>query len=272
MQFFPSAALAPYIKNYTVVTIEKQLDNEVFYPSGYIDLVINIFNGTAATIINGTKKETPAIELLGHLTLPTRLSVTKGTVVLIARIYPHAAALFFTDSLADFTNYATDLNDVFSGETMILHHKLMEVETIEAKINVLEKYFLGKLVKNENRTKKTGIAQQLCQHLTAGYHNFELSALAQYSGYSERYIQKLFLSNIGISPASFVAVVRFNKSLNQVLATADSFTAIAYEHGYYDQAHFIKEFRKFTGITPSQARRSLVNNGEEYQQAVNIGF
>lgn len=42
--------------------------------------------------------------------------------------------------------------------------------------------------------------------------------------------------------------------------------------GYYDQAHFIKEFRKFTGITPFAARASLSTGGEDFQQAVNIGF
>ena len=38
------------------------------------------------------------------------------------------------------------------------------------------------------------------------------------------------------------------------------------------EAHFIKEFRKFTGIKPSEARHLLTKNGEEFQQAVNIGF
>jgi hypothetical protein len=77
MEILPSPSLAPYIKNYTVVTINKDLDNEVFYPSGYVDLIVNISEGAAATIINGKHKDTPAIELLGHLTLPTRLTVKK---------------------------------------------------------------------------------------------------------------------------------------------------------------------------------------------------
>ncbi|RBL90694.1 helix-turn-helix transcriptional regulator [Chitinophaga flava] len=272
MQLLPSAILAPYIKSYTVITIDKDLDNEVFYPSGFVDLVINISSGAAATIINGRKKDTPAIELLGHLTLPTRLTVNKGTVVLIARIYPHASALFFPNPLSDFTNYATDLYDVFSKESSELYERLMQVPLIEQKIRVLEHYFLQQLRKHENRLKKVTVVQQLCSHLFSGEGNFNLPALAHYSGLSERYIQRLYLTNVGINPASFVAVVRFNKALQLVLNTQDSLTAIAYDCGYYDQAHFIKEFRKFTGITPSSARRSLTKNGQEFQQAVNIGF
>ncbi|NLR57765.1 helix-turn-helix transcriptional regulator [Chitinophaga polysaccharea] len=272
MQFLPSASLAPYIKNYTVVTIGKHLDNEVFYPSGYVDLVINISGGMAATIINGKRKDTPAIELLGHLTLPTRLTVAQGTSVLIARIYPHASTLFFADPLSEFTNYATDMYDVTLNESRELYDRIMLAEGLAQKIGILETHLLQQLKRNETRLKKVSMVQALSQQLFLEHQSLDLPALARHSGLSERYIQKLYLANIGISPAAFTAVVRFNRSLHQVLHTSASLTAIAYDCGYYDQAHFIKAFRQFTGITPSAARRSLVKNGPDFQQAVNIGF
>ncbi|WP_281632809.1 helix-turn-helix transcriptional regulator [Flavobacterium luteolum] len=272
MQILPSPLLVPYIKNYTVVTIEKNLDNEVFYPSGYVDLIINISGGAAATIINGKRKDTPSVELLGHLTLPTRLTVAKGTSVLIVRIYPHASALFFSDPLSEFTNYATDMYDVALGENRDLYHKIMEARELTSKISLLESHFLQQLKKNETRLKKVAVVQALSHHILTDNQSFNITALAKDSGLSERYIQKLYQANIGLSPAAFTAVVRFNKSLQMVLHTQESLTTIAYECGYYDQAHFIKEFKKFTGITPSSSRNSLIQNGSDFQQAVNIGF
>lgn len=272
MQVSPSASLAPFIKNYTVVTIEQDLDNEVFYPSGYIDLIINISEGAAATIINGRRKDTPAIELLGHLTLPTRLTVGKGTSVLIARIYPFASSLFFSDSLSEFTNYATDMYDVAQEESRILYDRIMQEKGIIPKIMVLESYLLEQLKKNEGRLKKVLMVSNLSRHLLTHHQSLDLPALAQYSGWSERYIQKLYLSNVGISPAAFIAVARFNEALHLVLNTSLSLTSIAYECGYYDQSHFIREFKKFTGITPLMSRKSLIKNDSELQQAVNIGF
>jgi AraC-like DNA-binding protein len=271
MQYFPSAVLAPYIKNYTVVTIGEDLDNEVFYPSGYIDLVFNL-SGSAATIINGRRKDTPAVELLGHLTLPTRLTVRKGTVVLIARIYPHAGALFFPHPLSEFTNYATDLYDMRLQETSELHCKILKAITVDQQIRILEEFLTGQLKKHEKQLKKVAVVQQLSQLLLSGDGKLDLPVIARQSGFSERYIQQLCLRHIGISPAALVAVVRFNRSLRLVLDTPASLTAIAYDGGYYDQAHFIKEFRKFTGITPSEARQRLVKNDTAFQQAVNIGF
>lgn len=270
MQFLPSTALAPYIKNYTVVTIDSDLDNEVFYPSGYVDLVIRIC-GAAATIINGRKKDTPAIELLGHLTLPTRLSVAKDTVVLIARIYPYAAALFFENPIAEFTNYATDLSDVSTTVTNELYDQLMHAPSNTEKIKVLDSYLLEQLAKQEKKIRRVAAIRELCNHFAAD-ESFDLPVLAKEMGMSERYIQQLYMANVGISPVSFAAVTRFNKSLHLIRTTQASLTAIAYDCGYYDQAYFIHSFKKLTGITPSQARRSLVKNDETFQQAVNIGF
>ncbi|WP_433631531.1 helix-turn-helix domain-containing protein [Chryseobacterium cucumeris] len=272
MQISPSASLAPYIKSYTVVTIDKDLRDEVFYPSGYIDLIINISGGFAATVINGQYKNTPDIELLGHLTLPTRLSAAKGTSVLIARIFPHAATLFFSDPLSEFTNYATDMYDVTESENRNLYDRIMDTWDLCSKINVLEKYFLQKLKKNESHLKKVAILHVLNQQLFMNQNVLNLPVIAQSSGLSERYIQKLYLTNMGISPSSFASVTRFNKSLPMVLNTPESLTTIAYHCGYYDQAHFIKEFKKFTGITPSASRHSLIKNDADLQQAVNIGF
>jgi len=272
MQILPSSSLAPYIKNYTIVTIEKDLDNEVFYPSGYVDFIVNISEGFAATIINGKQKDTPAIELLGHLTLPTRLSVAKGTSVLIARIYPHASALFFSDPLSEFTNYATDMYDVSLTENRELYGRIMEATELSAKIKILENYFLNQLKKNEARLKKVTTLHALSQQLSIDSQLSVLPTLALQSGLSERYVQKLYMSNIGISPVAYASVLRFNKSLELVLNTPRLLTEIAYDCGYYDQAHFIKEFKKFTGITPSASRNSILKNDADLQQAVNIGF
>lgn len=272
MQISPSASLAPYIKSYTIVTIDNDLRDEVFYPSGYIDLIINISGGAAATIINGKRKDTPDIELLGHLTLPTRLTVAQGTSVLIARIYPYAGTLFFSDPLSEFTNYATDMYDIIKNESIDLYDRIMLADGLHTKISVLEAYFLQQLKRNETRLKKAVMIQALSRQFFMNPHPLDLRALAQDSGLSKRYIQKLYLKNIGISPSAFTAVIRFNKSLPMVLNTPQPLTAIAYDCGYYDQAHFIKEFKKFTGITPSASRHSQIKNDMDLQQAVNIGF
>ncbi|HEY4111734.1 DUF6597 domain-containing transcriptional factor, partial [Puia sp.] len=228
MQFFPSDILSPYVKSYTVITIEEDLTDEVFYPSGYVDLVINISAGVATTLIDGRRRRLPGVELLGHLTLPSRLTVTKGTRILIARIYPHASALFFPNPMAEFTNFATDAYGIFSREINDFYEGLMEAGSLDQKVAALERFLVGKLVKNERRYGKMEIIQQVCTHLCTKGEAFNSKQLSTSYGLSERYIQKLFVDMVGITPSAFFSVYRFNKSLGLVLSSNHSLTAVAY--------------------------------------------
>ena len=254
MQFRPDDILKPYIKGYTLITVDQDLKDEVFYPSGFVDFAVNISSGSAITTINGRAIDMPKVEVLGQLTVPTRLTVAKGTSVLIARIYPYANSLFFSNSISDFTNDSIDLHGVLSIEADEFYDKLMHANTIEQKVKALDQFFICKLRKNERMLKKTKIISHLCNRICAEGTSFDLESLSSNLGLSERYIQKLFESVVGLTPRAFFNTQRFNRSLELIRSSDSHLTSIAYDCGYYDQAHFIKEFKRFTGITPSEAR------------------
>jgi hypothetical protein len=98
MQFLPSDILKLYVKCYWVYTTDRDVMNEVLFPSGYVALAVNISGGNVITTINGRPINMPKIEILGQLTLPTRITATKETSILIARFYPYASSLFFPKS------------------------------------------------------------------------------------------------------------------------------------------------------------------------------
>jgi AraC-like DNA-binding protein len=70
-----------------------------------------------------------------------------------------------------------------------------------------------------------------------------------------------FLQYTGLPPKLFCKINRFQHSLNLVNANGQNLTNIAYESGYFDQSHFIREFKSFTGITPNSfaAQASPIN-------------
>ena len=107
--------------------------------------------------------------------------------------------------------------------------------------------------------EKTKLIAQLCNNICTE-NVFDIQRLSLNYGLSERYIQKLFESVVGLTPRTFFNTHRFNRSLELVRSSDLHLTSIAYDCGYYDQAHFIREFRKFTGITPSEARPLSVNS------------
>ncbi|MGY0037227.1 helix-turn-helix domain-containing protein [Pedobacter sp. NJ-S-72] len=66
-----------------------------------------------------------------------------------------------------------------------------------------------------------------------------------------RYLQKLIYQHTGLSAKSFDKINRFQHSLTLIAKNEQPFTSIAYACGYFDQSHFIRDFKSFTGVTPS---------------------
>jgi AraC-like DNA-binding protein len=271
VQFTPSEILKPFVQKYIAVTINDTIDNEIFYPSGYIDLVIKS-NGFAATSINGVYKRTPEVELLGHLTLPTTVSACRGTELLIARLHPYACSLFFKNPISDFTNSATNIFLINSKEAGEFYDQICSCVSLVQKINILERYLIDKLRQSEKIYTRVVNLSRICNYVTDRNGTFSIKTISKETGVSERYIQKQFLEYVGLQPVSLHASHRFIKSLQQMISTSSTLTSIAYACGYYDQAHFVKEFKRFTGVSPFHARKALTRNDEANKIAVNVGL
>jgi AraC-like DNA-binding protein len=263
--------LKPFVQKYIAVTINNTIDNEVFYPSGYIDLVIRS-NGFAATSINGIYKSTPELELLGHLTLPTTVSACKGTELLIARLHPYSCSLFFKNPISEFTNSATNVFLINSKEAREFYDQICSCDSLSQKIGALERYLIGKLRASEKTYARIVNLSRICNYVTDHNEVFSIKKISRETGVSERYIQKLFFEYVGLQPVSLHASHRFIKSLQHIISTSSSLTSIAYDCGYYDQAHFTKEFKRFTGVSPFHARKALTKNDEANKIAVNVGL
>lgn len=90
--------------------------------------------------------------------------------------------------------------------------------------------------------------------------------MSDYFKCSEKTINRAFLTHTGVSPVRMIAVKRFRHSLGLVLNGKKSMTEIAYESGYCDQSHFIKDFRRFAGTRPSDFLRYKDSLGVRFIQ------
>jgi AraC-like DNA-binding protein len=84
----------------------------------------------------------------------------------------------------------------------------------------------------------------------------DLSALdraASAVGYTNRHLRRVFLEFVGTAPGDYLRLRRFNGALGQ-MRSPRNLTEIALTAGYYDQAHFCREFKDFAGLTPSAYR------------------
>jgi AraC-like DNA-binding protein len=73
---------------------------------------------------------------------------------------------------------------------------------------------------------------------------------------SQSPFEKRFRKLVGATPKKFASIVRFNAVLDN-LSNTKSLTDICYENNFFDQAHFIKDFKQYTGDTPENFKRFL---------------
>ena len=82
--------------------------------------------------------------------------------------------------------------------------------------------------------------------------NISTSLLSRSVFIGERQLQRLFKTTVGVSPKLYSRIVRFRNAYEKAQAPKRSaWTDVAYDTGYTDQAHFVKDFKTFTGLTPT---------------------
>lgn len=249
--YLPCKGLSPYVKHHRVYQFEPGGTSTVLFPSGYIELAINISSGKLTTKFDNRDVDMPDIEVLGQLTAPTPINVKTSISLLVTRFYPETSLLFFPGSAQHFTNQSIDLSDILNDDAIRLYQALQNVESLSGKIQTVEAFLLNRLVTDPATIRKIKLVQDVCFRMASEPHTYNSENLAADYGFSERYLQKLFTQYTGLTPKLFFNIQRFNKALPLLRDGDTSLTSVAYECGYYDQSHFIKHFRTFTGTTPS---------------------
>jgi AraC-like DNA-binding protein len=256
-RFSPSEILKPYIRYYWIYQAKEARSIDTLLPRAHVELAINITEGKeVVAVINNKKILTPATEVFGQITVPISVEASKGTAILLTSFYPHTASLFFPCSMSEFRNGSHDLQDIFSQEIDALYEKMMLADSIRNKISTLELFLMRRLEKNVKDLEKFRLINKICVNTNLQSGLSKLEDLITSHSFSHRYIQKLFREFVGLSPKQFFQVQRLKQSLPLVEKYQDSLTQTALTCGYYDQAHFIKEFKQFLGMTPSEYRNT----------------
>jgi AraC-like DNA-binding protein len=248
----PGRLLQQYVKCYYVYeSLSKAAFEDTVFPSGCMEIIFNLGSGNWQ-VQNGDEFVTnPPVELWGQLSTPLPVRSVGCNTMLGVRLYPHAAASILPDKASMFNNQVVDYRDVAATSTNNLHTQLQETRSWNKRISLLETYLLQQLEGAGKRLSKVSLINDLMRDLRQQEVYDTIEIIASRYGISARYMQQLFLQYTGLTPKLYSQIARFQHSLQLVANRHTSLTDIAYECGYADQSHFIKEFKAFTGSTPS---------------------
>ncbi|WP_374949445.1 DUF6597 domain-containing transcriptional factor [Mucilaginibacter sp.] len=250
-EYQPGKLLRDYVQCYfTCETNEVVTIHDQVFASGSIEIMFNLGAESPQTIINSTRVTQPAVQLWGQTIQPLSFTTIGRHKMLGIRFFGHTAAYFFDEPIANFNDHVIDLKDVAGQAVRILYDQLQSSGSLVDRITLLEHYLLAQLARH-GKSSKLKLMCSVVQALQRDDFFENINSVARDHGLSSRYLQKLFLAYSGLSPKLFVKIYRFRKSIEMVAGNDLSLTAIAYQCGYYDQSHFIKDFKYFTRIMPS---------------------
>ena len=137
---------------------------------------------------------------------------------------------------------------MWSAGVQELRDRILAAPTAPAMFQVLERALLRAA---RSFTRHTAVAYAL-RHFEAVPHAQTIAEVVRAVGFSERHFIKRFREEVGLTPKLFCRVRRFQEVVRMVhRATEVNWTEVAVSCGYFDQAHFINDFREFSGLSPT---------------------
>jgi methylphosphotriester-DNA--protein-cysteine methyltransferase len=150
----------------------------------------------------------------------------------------------------EITNRMVSFEEVFGSWGARLQNRVGDAEDPRAKIALLQTALTHLLQQNE---QQYALLDHTLDLLTQTHGMMRIQELAAHLGYTKRYLDRLFQEHVGVSPKALASILRFQEVYQGWMQhQSPRFFRDQWPAYYYDQPHFIKEFKRFTGFTPQQ--------------------
>jgi AraC-like DNA-binding protein len=170
------------------------------------------------------------------------------TGIFAVRFLPEGFSAFATMAISNMDNRAVPIEELFGAEGVSLEKEILNALNTEDKINAIETFLLDRLITPESIDSIVKSSVETIMQLNG---QLSVEELSQSMNVHRRQLERKFSSVIGLSPKQLSKIIRLQSVLKMLAKNqTTSLTEAAYKGNYHDQAHFIKDFKEFTGISP----------------------
>jgi AraC-like DNA-binding protein len=220
---------------------------EIVLPDGKTELIVHF--GDAFLKLEGDTYERQARVLMsGQLTERIMLKPTGEIGVVSIRFKAAGAARFFDLPYESLVDRVVDFAGFEPALSAAIHERIARCGSHDERLAAMIAMLEDRLTQE---SREDIFIRQACQYIFSSEGEYSAQDLVKLIGYSERQIERKFKKQVGITPKTLSRIVRFQKFLAttrtpNTLTLADAAAAC----GYYDQSHFIRDFTKFSGVSP----------------------
>ncbi|MES1218141.1 MAG: helix-turn-helix domain-containing protein [Bacteroidota bacterium] len=248
----PGKELSTLIKCYWTLEAdaEEKPQKQRIVPDGCVEMIFNHGDLYRQYLDESNSIVQPRCFVIGQLTEPLYIEPTGKTGIFSARFYPGGFMPFATMPIKQMENKAVSLQQLFSGDGITLEQNILHAETSADKITIVENFLTSRLTNIETIDR---ILKSTVETIVSVNGQISVGELSQQMNINRRQLERKFSSTTGLSPRQLAKIVRLQAAFKMLLNNQfTSLTSLAYEGDYYDQAHFIKDFKEFTGLTPKK--------------------
>jgi AraC-like DNA-binding protein len=248
---FPTDKLKDYIKYFVVSENDAASEYKVFPSSG---LVIGFqYKGQLATIKENTVSKLTSAGITGISDGYKVFKNSSGIGTILVYFTEIGFTHFASHPANELFNLSLSLDDIFDKNSIIeVEEKLAIAGTDKLRIKVVEQFFVSQL--KDIETDKLIVEAVKLIYQSKG--TIRIKELNEKLFISQSPFEKRFRKVVGTTAKKFASIVRFNTVIDNLNETK-TLTEICYENNFFDQAHFIKDFKQFTGDTPENFKRFL---------------
>ena len=248
----PCPELRDYIKGYWLIRKELLSCHSPLrlVPDGYPELMFHL--DTSFYLKRGENDTLlPPSCLLGQATGTLEVNAEQGARAFFVKMYPWVPYLLFGIPQKEFVDQSFDLELLTNSPKLRLLSRLIRsASSFEKAVQIIEDFLIREVQLQE---KKHPVLSFACRRIIASKGRISMEDLGKGIKLSHRYLEQLFQKGLGLSPKRYARIIR-NKEISCRMANTppDNLGAFAQDMGYFDQAHFIKDFKSITGQTPTQ--------------------
>jgi AraC-like DNA-binding protein len=246
-QYTPRSPLADFVEFFwSYAHYAQPHAQERLLPTGSMNLVVTVEDGgRASAIVSGAHSRFFLLDTLKPFS-------AIGVGFKAGGGFP-----FFGLPAGELHNLVVPLDALLGFEARDLCDQLLEARTTIARFQVLERFLLARLNQETSRTR--AIRYALSTFSGEGRVP-QVAAVAEQVGWTATKLIANFRGEVGLAPKAYCRVARFRNVLASLDGAEDvDWTDIALSCGYFDQPHFVHDFKEFAGVTPSEYLRDRVS-------------
>lgn len=226
---------------------------ERILPTGLMELTVNLCD-EPLTIYHADNPTQPqhlhGLFVVGAHSEHFIVDTDRPASLLSAWFKPDAGQRLLGLPSAELRNQHVMLTDIWGSRAMDLYHRLLYAHTVAERFAILEAALLAELMRSRDGHQAVGYALNKFVRIPQPQ---SIAAVAEAIALSQTRFIQVFRQEVGMTPKQFCRVKRFQGAIQELTRTSTpDYGDIALACGYYDQAHFINEFKAFSGLTPSQ--------------------